>query len=151
MFGSEKQVQKFFDLLMLAKNNTRIWENKGHTPDEMVKLFAGKRPQEPIIHQPKKVGRNGTCSCASGKKYKKCCALIENSGAAQLSHSERKLFYETLYKLFDFVNPKYNIFNSRIKPIYPAYHDERQLHKIREKLWVSPKVIGEFLNNTESF
>ncbi|MGL5512315.1 MAG: SEC-C metal-binding domain-containing protein [Sporomusa sp.] len=149
VFGSEKQVQNFLDTLMLAKNNTRMWENKGHTPKEMAKLLASRRPKESII-QPKKVGLNAPCPCGSGKKYKKCCARIKNSGAAQLSHSERKLFYETWYKLLDFVNQKHNIFNIRIKPIYPSYHDEPQLHKIREKLWVSPKVIGEFLSSTDS-
>jgi len=153
VFKDQKQAQKFLDLLMLACNNNRIWENKGHSPEELVKMQAGKRLEEnpePVINQPKNPGPNQPCPCGSGKKFKKCCALIKMSGRAQLFPDERKLFYETFYKLLDFVNQKYKIFNMRIKPIYPAYHDETQLHKIREKLWENPKVIGEFMNSTGS-
>jgi len=35
--------QKFFDLVMNAMNNTRIWENKGHTPEEMMGLRKSTR------------------------------------------------------------------------------------------------------------
>jgi len=131
VFSSDKQAQKFFDWLMLAQNNTRMWENKGHTPNEMSKLLASKRPKEPVIHRPKKVGPNQPCPCGSGKKYKKCCARIEENGAAQISHDERKLFYETWYKLLDFVNGKLKIVNYKVKTTYPDYHDETLLHKIR--------------------
>ena len=148
-FHGEKQAQEFFNLLSTAKNNTRIWENKGHTPSEMTKLLTSRHPKEPIIHQPKKAGRNQPCPCGSGKKYKTCCALIENSGAAQLSHSERKLFYETWYKLLDFVNRKLKVVDYKFSLAYPDYHDETLLHKIREKLWKDPKEIYEFINNVE--
>ena len=150
IFNGEKQAQKFFDLLMLASNNTRTWENKGHTPQEISNILASKRPKEPVIHQPKKVGPNQPCPCGSGKKYKKCCARIAESGAAQLSHSERKLFYGIWYKLLDFVNDKLKVVNYRISLKYPDYHDETLLHKIREKLWASPKLIGEFLDSTNT-
>ncbi|NNU78339.1 tetratricopeptide repeat protein [Clostridium estertheticum] len=30
-------------------------------------------PQEPIVREESKVGRNDLCPCGSGKKYKKCC------------------------------------------------------------------------------
>jgi len=147
VFSDDKQAQKFFELLFTAKNNTRIWENKGHTPDEIAKLLAEKHPKEIEIHRPKKVGPNQPCPCGSGKKYKKCCALIENSGAAQLPYSDRKLFYETWYKLLDFVNRKRNIVDYRFKLTFQGYHDETLLYKIREKLWESPEVISEFLNS----
>jgi len=143
---SGEQFQKFLSLLVLAKNNTRTWENQGYTPNEMMKLLADKRPKEPVINLPVKVGRNERCPCGSGKKYKNCCALVEASGAAQLSFGERKLYYETWYKLLDFINQKHKIFNFRIKPVYPAIHDETQLYKIREKLWASPRQIEEFIN-----
>ncbi|MBK5247473.1 MAG: hypothetical protein JJE49_09445, partial [Peptostreptococcaceae bacterium] len=32
IFSDEKQFQEFINLIMLAKNNTRIWENNGYTP-----------------------------------------------------------------------------------------------------------------------
>lgn len=150
VFQSEARAKKFFDLLMTAKNNTRIWENKGHTPNEMGKIFAKKRSKEPIIHKPKKVGPNQPCPCGSGKKYKKCCARIEQSGAAQLTQSERKLFYELWYKLLDFANQKLKIVDDPIALTYPSYHDETQLHRIREKLWATPKLIGEFLSSADS-
>lgn len=35
--------------------------------------WFGYDPQEPIVREEPKVGRNDPCPCASGKKYKKCC------------------------------------------------------------------------------
>jgi len=153
VFANQEQTQGFFNALTHAMNNSRIWENKGHTPDEMIKLAESKRPKEPVefaLNLPKKTEPNQPCPCGSGKKYKKCCSLIGKSGTAQLSFSERKLFYETWYKLLDFVNQKHKLFNMKIKPVYPAYRDEEVLHNIREKLWSNPKVISEFLNSTGS-
>ena len=75
LFADEKQVRTFFDLLILAKNNTRIWENKGYTPKELGahKIYQQKR--EPVVQKTDKVGRNEPCPCGSGKKYKKCCGF----------------------------------------------------------------------------
>jgi len=153
VFANQEQAQEFFDVLTHAMNNSRTWENKGHSPDEIMKLAASTRPKEPVetvLNLPKKTEPNQPCPCGSGKKYKKCCSRIGKSGTAQLSFSERKLFYETWYKLLDFVNQKHKLFNMKIKPVYPAYRDEEILHKIREKLWANPKVISEFLNSTGS-
>jgi len=96
---SQKQANEFLDLLMLAANNTRIWENKGYTPDEMTKFKTNTMPQEPVINQPKQIRPNEKCLCGSGMKYKKCCALIESNNTAHLSYSECELFYNTWYKL----------------------------------------------------
>lgn len=30
-------------------------------------------PQDPVVRQHPKVGRNDPCPCGSGKKFKKCC------------------------------------------------------------------------------
>ena len=38
IFSDEKQLQEFINLIMLAKNNTRIWENNGYTPTELHEL-----------------------------------------------------------------------------------------------------------------
>ncbi|MGH4139865.1 tetratricopeptide repeat protein [Clostridium sp.] len=35
--------------------------------------FEYYEPQEPIVREEPKVGRNDPCPCGSGKKYKKCC------------------------------------------------------------------------------
>ena len=32
IFSGEEQLQEFINLIMLAKNNTRIWKNNGYTP-----------------------------------------------------------------------------------------------------------------------
>ena len=38
MFKDEKRVQEFFNAITTVMNNTRIWENKGHTPEELMKM-----------------------------------------------------------------------------------------------------------------
>jgi SEC-C motif-containing protein len=32
-------------------------------------------PKAPVVREAPKIGRNDPCSCGSGKKFKKCCAL----------------------------------------------------------------------------
>ena len=34
-----------------------------------------KRADTTLIHAASKMGRNDSCPCGSGKKYKKCCGL----------------------------------------------------------------------------
>jgi hypothetical protein len=149
-FNSEKQIQKFFSLLMLAKNNTRIWENKGYSPAELFALNKKERMAQPLeiqVQRPHKPRPNDPCPCGSGKKYKHCCALIADNGLAQLSPNDRRIFYVTWYKLLDFVNRKKGVVDYKIAPVYPAFHDETQLYKIREKLWENPGLIRDFLNS----
>jgi uncharacterized protein YecA (UPF0149 family) len=66
---------------MIAKNATRIWENKGYTPSELHEII--NKRDENIVKFPtlqkSQVGRNEPCPCGSGKKYKKCCALFDNT------------------------------------------------------------------------
>ncbi len=56
--------EQFFALVIEAKNQSRIWANKGFTPRELAYLLRNK---------PRNIGRNDPCPCGSGKKYKKCC------------------------------------------------------------------------------
>lgn len=73
-FDTMKQAEQFTNLLMNVKNNSRIWANKGHTPNEMFKEYHGRAVipfPNPIKSE--KIGRNELCPCGSGKKYKKCC------------------------------------------------------------------------------
>lgn len=63
----EKHLDELVRLMMDCCNNTRIWANKGYTPNELAKLY--RKPQA----KSKKIGRNEPCPCGSGKKYKKCC------------------------------------------------------------------------------
>lgn len=62
--------QSFFNLVIEAKNSSRIWINKGFTPPEFARLNGTARQ---ILHD---VGRNDPCPCGSGKKYKKCCGAV---------------------------------------------------------------------------
>jgi hypothetical protein len=147
VFPDTEQSKKFLTLIVSAKNNTRIWENKGHTPEEIHRMLQKEllsKPRELTINRPKKPGPNEPCPCGSGRKSTHCCGRIAESGSAQLSFSERKFFYETWYKLLDFVNRKYGMLNIKIDPVYPSYYDETQLHKIRERLWLNPERITEF-------
>jgi SEC-C motif-containing protein len=32
-----------------------------------------EEPQQPVVREGPKVGRNDPCTCGSGKKFKKCC------------------------------------------------------------------------------
>ncbi len=80
------QAQDLSYLIMELKNNTRIWENNGHTPSEIFELFEKQKltpfskplfttlsPKLTVIRGSKKIGRNGPCPCGSAKKYKNCC------------------------------------------------------------------------------
>lgn len=49
-----------------VSNNTRLWSNNGHTPNELYQQMV------PQIGK-KKIGRNDPCPCGSEKKHKKCC------------------------------------------------------------------------------
>ena len=144
------EINSFMQYVVSAHNNTRMFENNGHTPDELVKMTGSSRAKEPIVHRAKKVGRNDPCPCGSGKKYKKCCGPTQQSGTAQLTHTECKLFYETWYKLLDYVNRKHKAVNYVFSLKYPNNHDETLLHKIREQLWGDPEVINEFISNSDS-
>lgn len=62
----ESLFQTLGQLIINVSNNTRLWSNNGHTPNE---LYQKMMPQ---IGK-KKIGRNDPCPCGSGKKYKKCC------------------------------------------------------------------------------
>lgn len=80
-FKDEKQVNEVLQLVIELANNTRIWENNGHTPNEIFEKY--EKPHIRALYdkpfkfdqsvKKEKVGRNDPCPCGSGKKYKKCC------------------------------------------------------------------------------
>ncbi|HZK27918.1 MAG TPA: SEC-C metal-binding domain-containing protein [Thermoclostridium sp.] len=151
IFDDEKQMQEFMDLIMLAKNNTRIWENNGYTPSELHEILS-KRDENVIKFptlQKTKVGRNEPCPCGSGKKYKKCCAILNDTQSAQLNSDECRLFYETWYGLMGFVNERMGVTKVKIKPEYPNDVSDVMVHEVREVLWENPKLIDEYINGTE--
>ncbi len=80
------QAQELSHLITELINNTRIWENNGHTPREIFEQFEKPNlkplPKNPyntsspnltVVRGGKKIGRNDPCPCGSGKKYKNCC------------------------------------------------------------------------------
>ncbi len=151
IFDGEKQLQEFINLIMIAKNNTRIWENNGYTPSELHEIIR-KRNENivkfPTLQRPQ-VGRNDPCPCGSGKKYKKCCAMVDDTKSAQLNSEECRLFYETWYGLMGFVNEQMGVIKAKIKSEYPNVVNDMMVHKVREVLWKKPELIDEYINETE--
>lgn len=74
-FKDMKQINEYVQVVMKIANTTRIWENRGHTPDELFQMETSNlKPHTPLqVIAGGKVGRNDPCTCGSGKKYKKCC------------------------------------------------------------------------------
>ena len=85
-FKNEKQINEVVQLVTELANNTRTWGNNGHTPNEIFEKYE-KPHLRPLPDKSfefgsanifdfgagKKIGRNDSCPCGSGKKYKKCC------------------------------------------------------------------------------
>ncbi|WP_370456071.1 YecA family protein [Sporosarcina sp. ANT_H38] len=76
-FIDMKQLNEYMQAITMLSNNTRIWENRGHTPHELAQM--GRHHFMPLQDTPfnvidgGKTGRNEPCPCGSGKKHKKCC------------------------------------------------------------------------------
>ena len=87
---SESEAGKLIELLANLHNDTRIVENRGHTPNELTtetiihdqnegihNIFPfpnmTKRDLQDSIKKPIKIYPNDICPCGSGKKYKRCC------------------------------------------------------------------------------
>jgi len=86
-FPDFEWIQMLTQLVMKLYNNSRQWELRGYTPEELGKAI-GIQMKPPmtnnlvkpsIVPEPEKkstsskVRRNEPCPCGSGKKYKKCC------------------------------------------------------------------------------
>jgi hypothetical protein len=149
LFSEIEQLNEFFRKTMLAKNNSREWFNNGYSPVELQEIT---KKNNNIIELPKmyktKVGRNDPCPCGSGLKYKKCCALFDDSKSAQLSNEEKTLFYETWIGLISFVNEEMKVIKQKIKPEHPTNVSELLIHKVREVLWQNPELITKYINTT---
>ncbi|MFJ5770779.1 SEC-C metal-binding domain-containing protein [Psychrobacillus sp. NPDC093180] len=78
-FVDKKRLNEYVQAVSMIANTTRIWENRGHTPDELSQMSKPQLKPLPNTFEPTdvvedvKVGRNDPCPCGSGKKYKKCC------------------------------------------------------------------------------
>jgi hypothetical protein len=96
---NESEIIKLLDLVNIVNNDTRILENRGHTPNEMAYILGSRakqlkivqngidksedsndfnfykedKEQKPFVRRLEKIYPNDPCSCGSGRKYKKCC------------------------------------------------------------------------------
>lgn len=78
IFQKDSHMNQFVQKLTRMRNNIRIWENNGFTPNEIFDQFEksslNSLPDRAYDSKSKeKIGRNDLCYCGSGKKYKKCC------------------------------------------------------------------------------
>ncbi|MDW0116100.1 SEC-C metal-binding domain-containing protein [Sporosarcina thermotolerans] len=64
------QINSYLHCVTEIANTTRLWENRGHTPNELFQLEKSNLRPLPSGY---KIGRNEPCPCGSGRKYKKCC------------------------------------------------------------------------------
>lgn len=62
---TQDELKKIVDMILKVINTTRMWSNKGFTPEEL------KASTQRV--NVNKIGRNEPCPCGSGKKYKHCC------------------------------------------------------------------------------
>lgn len=76
-FKDMQQLNEYVQAISMIANTTRLWENRGHTPDELFQMQQHHLQPLPVaqfnVTEGSKVGRNDPCPCGSGKKYKKCC------------------------------------------------------------------------------
>ena len=75
VFDNMEQAGAMMQLIVDVRNNTRLWTNYGHTPNELSSREKSNLRLLPSVQTTnfQKVGRNDPCPCGSGKKYKKCC------------------------------------------------------------------------------
>lgn len=71
-----EQLKRPIELIIAVYNNSIQWILKGHSPGNVSK--TKKNHIQPIVSinthgLNTKIGRNDTCPCGSGKKYKNCC------------------------------------------------------------------------------
>ena len=75
-FEGIDEVNVFMKLIMDLSNNSRKWVLRGYKPSELFERYE-KPLLKPLPKEPfeikQKVGRNDSCTCGSGLKYKKCC------------------------------------------------------------------------------
>ena len=91
-----------------------------------------------------KVVRNDPCPCGSGKKFKKCCGLYDDTKTAQLSPKECREFYELWYGLMGYVNEREHMIREKIKPEYPNAVSDSKIYDVRQVLWEKPELIDEY-------
>jgi hypothetical protein len=118
--------QKILDLLTNAWNNTRMWANRGYTPNEFALKTPKEKPTEPKL-LPKMTAK---------------ASDIKNEFAVQ--------FYTLWYKLIYWINGTYKIVPSFPVPIYGQKVDGQPFIEIRKRLWDNPRYIDAFLSGSSA-
>lgn len=77
IWENTKHIEEYIQVLTMIANTTRIWVNRGYTPQELAQMekhyLQQVKKNELQVIDGGKVGRNDSCPCGSGKKHKKCC------------------------------------------------------------------------------
>ncbi|NLH55215.1 MAG: hypothetical protein GX482_06905 [Acholeplasmataceae bacterium] len=139
-FQNLEEANEFMRLLTVAKNNVRLWENKGYTPSELRKLAEKDAPKELHFVPLREILPDESCPCGSGKKYKHCCSI----SPARLPEKDRILFYDTWLRLLDYVNKKEKVCDYQVNFLNPAFNLQSKLCLIRDRLWEKPSFISEY-------
>lgn len=78
--GSFEELQLLLQHIQDLNNHTHQWILKGWTSKEVFEKYEKPAllplPENPFVFSDpavKEIGRNDSCPCGSGKKYKKCC------------------------------------------------------------------------------
>ncbi|MBP2241810.1 hypothetical protein J2Z40_002382 [Cytobacillus eiseniae] len=79
-FESLEAVERLMNALIPLMNNTREWQLKGYTSEELsaqenkaLLPLPDKKGKVISLQTRQNIGRNDPCPCGSGKKFKKCC------------------------------------------------------------------------------
>ncbi|REE81546.1 SEC-C motif-containing protein [Paenibacillus taihuensis] len=73
---NKKQLEELMPIIIAVNNTTRMWSNRGFTPDELSPKPSPNTNNSNVVSfaaAASKISRNDPCPCGSGKKYKKCC------------------------------------------------------------------------------
>lgn len=76
----EEMVRNIQDDAVKVILNTRVDKNRIPERQKVAQPISashGEQGRKPVVRSSKKVGRNDSCPCGSGKKYKKCCGIDE--------------------------------------------------------------------------
>ena len=144
-----EQLQDLLDLVTEALNNSRIWENKGYTPNEMAEAMKQRVEAEPTIWKAPKIRSNQKCPCGSGKSYRDCCGITDAAGSACVSKKAMTMFYATWYSLLEFANQQLNIVPELAREQWEVPPDGALLFKIREALWANLWLFDRYLERDE--
>jgi uncharacterized protein YchJ len=152
IFPNNDEIQAFTKLLVEAKCNSRLMENKGYTNIEiweiMRKLNPNTEDSKFAFLESVDIKPNDLCPCGSSKKYKNCCLPIIEAKTSQLSHADYMLFCDIWYRLLSFVNHKLKIIDDKNKQVSPSFVSEDDLYKLRLELWNNPELIHEYISKT---